>query len=221
MPPERYAVVREGRLVWGPGPLPHLIALENGDLVEAAAHGTDEREAAGLQRVEQRGWREIDPEIEQACAPGVSVENGRAVETWTYVFTPGARAAMRQRIDERAEALRDDFITPGSGQALEYDNALREAKAVMALPIEEPISPGRFPFLEADLHVTAFPGAGRNVETIREAAAAVLGAHRRWSVAAAAIRAKRLSAKAAVAGAESDEAAFRSYLVALRELSWP
>ena len=211
MRPERYALIQEGRLIWGPGPLPHVLYLPNGDAFDTAAHAPAEREAAGLHAVEQRGWREIDPEIEQADSPEFCIENGRPVETWSYSFTPGAREAMLRKTDEQAEARRSLFFTAGSGQALEYQEARREARVVAALPAEEAIAPGRFPFLEADIAVTELPGAGRKVITVREAAAVVLAAHEAWRRAGAAIRARRLAAKRAIASAATDSEAFGIY----------
>lgn len=211
MPPERFALIREGILLWGPGPQPYFVSLENGDLFEVVAHTPEERAAAGLFTVEQRDWREIDPEIEQAETPVFSIEGGRPVETWSYRFTPGAREAMRRKIDDHAEALRRQYITSAPGQLMEYDDTLREAQAASALPPEEPIAPGRFPFLDADIGVTDLPGAGRKVETLREAAAVVLGARDLWRQAGASIRARRLATKAAIATAATDAEAFANY----------
>jgi hypothetical protein len=211
MPPDRYALIRDGRAIWGPGPRPYVIELPEGERFEVAAHLPHEWEAAGLLAVEQRGWREIDSEIEQAASPEFYVEDGRPVETWSYVFTPGAREAMRRKIDEQAEALRGKFITAAPGQALEYAAVLAEARSVSALASEEPIVPGHYVFLEADLAVTDLPNAGRKVATIREAAAVALAAHERWRAAGAAIRARRLAAKSAVTSAATEEEAFRLY----------
>lgn len=211
MPPERYALIRDGALLWGPGPRPYFINLPNGDLFEVAAHAPEERAAAGLLPVEQRGWREIDPEIEQAETPVFAIEDGRPVETWSYRFTPGARGAMRRKIDEEAEARRREYVTGAPGQVMEYEAAFREAEVVAALPPEDPIAPGRFPFLDADIGVTDLPGAGRKVETVREAAATALGARDLWHAAGASIRARRLTAKAAITAAATDAEAFRAY----------
>lgn len=211
MPPERYALIRDGVLIWGPGPLPHVINLENGDLFEVAAYTPEQRRSVGLLPVEQRGWREIDPEIEQAETPAFAIEQGRPVEIWSYRFTPGARAAMRHRIDEQAEAVRREHISAAPGQVMEYEAAVEEAWIVAALPPEEPIAPGRFPFLEADIGVTDLAGAGRTVDTLREAAAAILGASKSWRQAGARIRAWRLAAKAAIATAATDAEAFQVF----------
>ncbi len=211
MPPERYALIRDGDVLWGPGPRPYVINLPNGDLFEVAAHTPDERAAAGLVLVEQRGWREIDPEIEGADTPAFAIEDGRPVETWSYIFAPGARAAMRRKIDQQAEAMRQHHVTSAPGQVMEYDEAFREAQAVAALPPEEPIAPGRFPFLDADILVTDLPGAGRKAETVREAAAVVLGARDLWQKAGATIRARRLAARSAIASAATDAEAFSAY----------
>ncbi len=94
---------------------------------------------------------------------------------------------------------------------LEYEAAFREAEVVAALPPEDPIAPGRFPFLDADIGVTDLPGAGRKVETVREAAATALGARDLWHAAGASIRARRLTAKAAITAAATDAEAFRAY----------
>ena len=218
MPPERFALVRVAQLLWGPGPKPYVIPASDGRPLETAALSPEECAAVGLIQVEQRGWREIDPEIEQAEAPVFSIEEGRPFETWSYRFTPGARAAMRRKIDEQAEALRTRFMGIGCGQVMEHDQAYREALAVLALAPETPIVPGQFPYLEADIAVTALPGAGRAVDTTREAAAVVIGARELCLRSGAMIRQRRLRAKAAIGAAATDAEALRAYDAAWRGL---
>jgi hypothetical protein len=97
---------------------------------------------------------------------------------------------------------------------LEYQAAFQEAQTVSALLIEDPISPGQFPFLEADLGVTELPGANRKVETVREAAAVVIGASDIWHAAGAQIRSRRLAAKSAISAAATDTEAYAAFISA-------
>jgi hypothetical protein len=121
---------------------------------------------------------------------------------------------MRRKVDEQAEALRRQYITSAPGQVMEYQAAFQEAQTVSALLIEDPISPGQFPFLEADLGVTELPGANRKVETVREAAAVVIGASDIWHAAGAQIRSRRLAAKSAISAAATDTEAYAAFISA-------
>ena len=160
MTPEQYAKVVDGVIVVAPGPLPYYDRLPNGDPVQLRGANAD-LAALGWKLVEQRGWREIDEEIEQALTPTVTLEAGKVVQTWSYGFVPAARSNMLRKIDEQAEAARANYIGAYPGQTMEYAEAYEQAKAVKALNAGATITPGQFPFLDADIAVTSVPGQGR------------------------------------------------------------
>lgn len=105
-------------------------------------------------------------------------------------------AALRQRIDEEAEARRLDFLSPGAGQALAYRAKLAEAEAIAAGAAPDP---ARHPFVRAEAEALGVDPAARAAEIVAAAGA--------WSAAGAAIEAARHKARAAVAAARGDAAA--------------
>lgn len=121
------------------------------------------------------------------------------------------KAQLVAQIDIDAEAQRALYITPGSGQAMEYQQAAVEAGALLAAlaadPAHEP-TPGAYPMLEASV--------GIDGDTLADVAATVAAMHAQWQAIGSAIRGARLAAKAAVLAAE-DEAAARAAAV----VAWP
>ena len=101
-----------------------------------------------------------------------------------------AREHAKTEIDRAAEEARLRHITPGSGQAMEYQRALKDAEAFLAGAIEYS------EFLQADVDA----GRAANQE---EAAQLVLDTAAQWVAAGAQIRRIRLSAKAAVDNAQA------------------
>lgn len=107
------------------------------------------------------------------------------------------RAAAERKIDQRAEAIRQIFITPGSGQAMVYAAKQEEARRWLA---EQPAetTPDQYPLLLAE--------AGLTAPTVAELAALWRGMEIQWLQAAAMIEAKRMAAKAAVRAATTPAA---------------
>jgi len=93
-----------------------------------------------------------------------------------------ARENAKHIIDQQAERTRLKYITPGSGQAMEYEAAVREAERFMAG------EQGSFPMLQADVSAGLAP-------TLVAAAQLVLGMRAAWEPLGAGIRTIRLSAK--------------------------
>lgn len=106
------------------------------------------------------------------------------------------KAQMRAKVDWDAEMARRQFITPGAGQAMTYQQKAEEARACLADPDPQPEN---YPMLAAEISITADDLSG--VATI------VNGAYEMWRVIGAQIEALRLSAKAAVDAAATIEAA--------------
>lgn len=96
-----------------------------------------------------------------------------------------AKADAKRAIDERAEEIRTLVLTPGAGQAMEYQAAAEEAKAFAAGEDRD------YPMLQAAVD------AGTD-ESLAGAAQNVADASRRWQALGARIRRARLAGKAAV-----------------------
>jgi len=114
------------------------------------------------------------------------------------------------RIDAEAEAVRLRFITPGAGQAMEYQEALTQARAFADG------GAGTYPMLAADVAAgTIDPRTGEAVADEAQAADLVLWSYAQWIAAGSAIREARLAAKAAVR-----EATTREAKVAATQVDW-
>lgn len=121
------------------------------------------------------------------------------------------KSSLLTQIDAAAERERARYITAGSGQAMEYQQAAAEAeqlRAALSVDPEHEPDPADYPMLAASL--------GIDGATLAEVASTVAAMHEAWRIAGSAIRAIRLAAKAAVAAAE-DEAAAR----AAADVIWP
>lgn len=114
-----------------------------------------------------------------------------------------ARKEAILQIDTAAERAREQFMTPGAGQALTYQRKLEEARAYAN------DAPGPFPLLEASV--------GSDGADVAAVAATVLATADAWSVVAAQIEGQRLRAKRAVAAAETHAA----IVAELAALTWP
>ncbi|MCG5512868.1 hypothetical protein [Ectothiorhodospira shaposhnikovii] len=88
-----------------------------------------------------------------------------------------------EKIDAAAEQARLKYLTPGSGQAMEYEEAHRQALEFISNPRS-----GHYPMLEADVE------AGL-CETVEQAASTVIAMRQQWEQVGQAIRRIRLEAK--------------------------
>lgn len=209
----RYAYIDKtnNNTIWGPGPNPYFITLQNGDLWEISSHTTKESEDVGIYVVEQRDKKNFDPRFEVQLTPEYEIRNGKPIEIWSYEFIPAARENMLIAIDEFAEELRTRLATQFAGQYQEYDEVYKEALEVVALPEQQVIPTGQYPFLDADIGVTFSPTLDRNVETVREAANLVVLTRNEWKRLGATIRTNRLKAKKDVKEAATDAIAYHLY----------
>jgi hypothetical protein len=110
------------------------------------------------------------------------------------------RAALCRAIDERAEVIRGCYLTPGTGQALVYQQKFAEATAAAADP-----DPSRetFPLLAASL--------GIDGSNISEIATVVLTAAAAWTRIAALVETSRLLAKHEIRGAATAAEALAAF----------
>ena len=94
------------------------------------------------------------------------------------------RAGMAANVDEQAEQVRQQFLTPGAGQAMTYTRKEAEARAWTA---ESSIPT---PFLSAE-------AAARGM-TVADLAAEVIQFADAWTLIGSAIEGRRMGAKAAI-----------------------
>lgn len=115
------------------------------------------------------------------------------------------KLTLTAKVDADAEAARLQWITPGSGQALTYEQKRAEAERMATDPAPKPDA---YPLLAAEVGITADTLAA--VGTLVRARAAA------WTAIAAQIESLRLQAKAAVMAA-SNAAEARAAAV----VTWP
>jgi hypothetical protein len=111
-----------------------------------------------------------------------------------------------RQVDAEAEAQRLRYITPGAGQAMTYAEKAAQAKA--ALASDDPL-PEHYPLLAAEIGITA--------DTLEGVAEVVDAAYRQWLTIGGMIEAVRLSAKKAIASADTLEAVSSAFA----SISWP
>lgn len=127
---------------------------------------------------------------------------------------PVLKEQLKTQVDTAAEAARLKYITPGSGQALEYQAVTEEARRYQSDPA--PIAMN-YPALSASLGIDRNPTSGAIAATLAEVAAGVLYMQAQWSAVGSAIRHTRLKTKADI-DAATTEAAARAVVAAI---VWP
>lgn len=125
---------------------------------------------------------------------------------------PELRAQMASRIDAEAEAARHRWITPGAGQAMEYQATQAEADAYLAAHA----SPGGVPTASAWPWLAAEQAARGSGVTLLELAEEVIALRDAWVTAGSQIKALRRAAKIAI-GAATTPAEIR----AAAQVNWP
>lgn len=125
-----------------------------------------------------------------------------------------ARRDGARRVDALAEEARLQFITPGAGQALVYENKRREAEDCLAeVAAAQTPDPQDYPLLAAEVGITA--------EDLVAVATVVAGLAAQWRTVAAYIEALRLGAKAAIDAVTDGPTAAAEVEAIIASLSWP
>lgn len=116
------------------------------------------------------------------------------------------KLALKRQIDADAEVERLKYITPGTGQAMTYQQKVTEAQA-----FKKSTNPkaSDYPVMSSEVGITA--------ETLDGVADVVLGAFAQWQQIGAAIETIRLGAKRDI-DAAADEPAARAIVDAIE---WP
>lgn len=155
-------------------------------------------------------------EIRQAKCKAVSVidrpEGAPVFAGTTETDLEAVKTAACAAIDAEAERRRMLALTPGAGQALEYQYTAEEAARAVAAP--EPLAQSAYPFLAAEQ--TALRATIGEVP-LRDVAVAVLADRAAWMAYGAAIKAVRRQAKLLVRAA-ADPAAVAGVVAGI---AWP
>lgn len=114
----------------------------------------------------------------------------------TVVSFDKLKLCSKIEIDAAAEAERLKYITPGTGQAMTYQQKVAEAQAYKAATKPKPED---YPILVSEVGITA--------PTLSEVADTVLAAYQQWQQIGAMIEAIRLGAKRDIDAAENEAAA--------------
>lgn len=113
------------------------------------------------------------------------------------------KAALAKQVDSDAERERLKLITPGSGQAMEYQEAYAQAQAALAAIGD--VKASVYPMLAATIGVDFDPQTGKPATDVLGVARSVKAAYEAYLQAGAAIRGARLLAKAEIeAAADAD-----------------
>lgn len=128
----------------------------------------------------------------------------------TQTFAPRdlgiVKSMLSTRIDDAAEAVRQNTITSGSGQAMVY--LQKQIEAQLCIKDQSP-DPVNYPLLSATVGIE---GA-----TVTDVANLVAGLAAAWTTKAAQIERVRLTAKAAITAVNSVDEAVAAYAA----VSWP
>lgn len=125
------------------------------------------------------------------------------------------KGRLKGAVDAKAEALRSSITTPGTGQAMEYQEAQTQAAA--ALKASASATAEKYPMLAASVGIDFDPQTAAPAADVVGVARAVMAAYEAWQAIGAEIRRVRLSGKAAIDAALTDEEA----AVAYAAVTWP
>lgn len=122
------------------------------------------------------------------------------------------RAKALILVDQQAEFARLRFLTPGAGQALEYEATKQDATRLLAAN-HEPIA-SDYPWLAAEQAALGSVGLGRSLREIAEAVQSQMDA---WTTAGAGVKEVRRAAKLQLSGATT----VAEVDTIMAGLSWP
>lgn len=146
---------------------------------------------------------------------GMTVKDLRGADVREDVILEAVKAHLSVSIDTAAENARSIWITPGTGQSMEYDRVQQEADAAIKAPSSA--TAAKYPMLAATIGIDIDPDTGKAAADVLGVARSVQAARDFWTEKGAAIRAARLKGKAAIAEAATVDAA----IVAAAGVAWP
>lgn len=161
------------------GVRPIVDTVRNTRIPEGVIEITEEQWREFLNNQGHRKWTGTDVAVYVPPGPDLAV----------------LKEELKAGIDAAAEAARLKYITPGSGQALEYQAVTEEARALQA---DQNPSPANYPNLQASVGIDIDPATGLASTDIHGSARSVLAMQGAWAAVGAAIRQTRLTVKAAI-----------------------
>ncbi|SDA12854.1 hypothetical protein SAMN02799622_00831 [Methylobacterium sp. UNC378MF] len=153
-----------------------------------------------LLTVPHDGGRMVDATLDQLTAAGVPAD----------AILAAVRPVLKKQVDDEAEKLRLELITPGSGQAMEYQEVYNEAVQIanaLAANAAADLDPTAFPMLAGSIGTNLDPKTERATVDVAGEARAALAAYDAYQKVGAAIRSARLKGKAAIDAAADVTAA--------------
>ncbi len=147
---------------------------------------------------------------------GYAVAELRRISVPEPDIRAGVVAHLAAAIDAEAERLRTRFITPGAGQALEYQEAQTQAAAALKGAASSATAE-KYPLLAVTIGVDVDPETKAPATDILGVARSVQAGRDAWLAIGAAIRGVRLKGKAAITAATTVEGAVAAY----DAIDWP
>lgn len=115
------------------------------------------------------------------------------------------KTAGKFKVDTLAEEVRLRFLTPGTGQAMEYAEVQAQAEAALSAKATT-VKPEAYPMLAASIGLDVDPDTGRLAEDVLGVARGIRAARASWLDVGSQIRRVRQQAKADIEAATSREA---------------
>jgi hypothetical protein len=159
------------------------IVIRSGPGIVLLVRCLDAALVVALRRTEMPGGTRIVDRPEDA--PVVAGDSGQDLEA--------LKTAACAAVDAEAERRRLLVLTPGEGQALEYQHTAEEAARAVAAP--DPLPPGAYPFLAAEAQALARAGV---VLDLRQVVDLVVYQRAAWLAYGAAVKAVRRGVKLAL-----------------------
>lgn len=158
--------------------------------------------AAEQEQIKSATRKEEDIAIDNPGAdwPEIPSVIQQVIEGWSAVPSgdpdlDDLKAVAIEKVDRAAEAYRMNFITPGFGQVMTYQQKLVEARDLLA---DTSIADIDIPHILSEASATGKP----KLEVAQE----IVATFDSWQMLSASIEGKRMAAKAAIAAAETVEA---------------
>ncbi|MGX5775541.1 hypothetical protein [Methylorubrum zatmanii] len=145
---------------------------------------------------------------------------GRSVEALQKLGIPasailaGVKSDLFVKVDAQAELERARWLTPGAGQAMEYQEVRAQGQAALAAGTKATAE--RFPMLAATIGIDIDPETKAPATDILGVARSVVAAGEAWAAIGTHIRVVRLRGKAAIEAATTIDAA----RAAFEEIDW-
>lgn len=157
----------------------------------------------------------LDFEVNGVSHRAFTLAQAQAAGLQDDVVLPAVQSWLKAQVDIAAEALRLRLITPGSGQAMEYQEAYAQALAAQAAGAAATAS--SCPMLAASVGIDIDPDTKAPATDVLGVARAVVAAYDACLLFGAAVRAARLKGKAAIDAATSVATAGAAY----DAIAWP